>query len=1181
MSRLSITLLGPFRVRLDDTPVTRFESDKVRGLLAYLAVEADRPHHREALAGLLWPDFPERSARTNLRNALAQLRQTIGDHQASPPFLHITRQTIQFNRTSNHWLDVAAFERLPRSRSVIEPLEEAVVLYKGAFLEGFSLADSDLFEEWVLLKREELGRQVISALLRLADHYEQQGQYEPALAHVWRLVELERWHEESYRQLMRLLALSGRRSEALAQYETCRRILLAELGVEVTLETKLLYEQIRDGQLGSEVVASVTDSVVTNAAASVPLPASIHSQPALPVVARDGQLAQLDRFLSRTLAGQGGVIFVTGNAGSGKTTLIQAFARQAQQRRPELIAAGGYCNAYTGLGDPYLPFCQILRLLTGDFEVRWALEAITEAEAQRLWQLFPFIVQTLISAGPDLVDTFLSGRNLMARASAYAAERDHWFEALQQLTQRKQAQTGTPSPQQSALFDQVARLLRAVARTRPLVLILDDLQWADAGSVSLLFHLGRQLRGDRVLIVGAFRPEEVSLGRDGARHPLQPVLHELQLALGDITIALDQGGDRTFVPAYLASEPNRLTESFRAQLYRISRGHPLFTIELLRDMRERGHLIQDETGHWVESPTLDWTRLPARVEAAIAERMGRLSPELRQALKVASVEGETFTAEVVAQVQDVAAHQLVRQFSEVLEQLHYLISSQGSRRLGRNRLSPYQFRHNLFQTYLYHSLTETERVYLHELVGLELERLHGPQSQEIAGELARHFEAAGLTDKAIPYFRQAGDRAMLLSAHELAIEQYRRGLTLLEQLPDTPERAQLELGLQLGLSSPLIATKGFAAPEVIKVFARTQALSQQMLGSSVGSPELFPTLFFIFNNYFAQGNYHTAREWAQRMFDYTKNSQRLHFHTLAGCLLGSTILFLGQFTTGLMYLEQVLNQHDSQPSEASPIISMFYPRSLALIYSAWLLSWLGYGDQARHRSQMAIALARQLDQPYNLAHTLAVAGLAVHLTLKDWAAVQAYLKEVRALLTGQSFPNWLACCKTCQGRVWVEHNQIEQGIVEIEEGLLILESASTNIAKTFHLYLLTEAHHKQGDPKAGLQVLTKAFGHIEQTDERCYEAELYRLKGELLLQIEESPTEEVEACFEQAIAVAQQQEARLWELRATVNLAKLWQRQGKHTEARQRLAVIYDWFTEGFDTADLQEAEQLLNDLSV
>ena len=264
MARLSMYLLGPFRVTLDGELVSSFKYDHVRALLAYLAVEADRPHRRERLAGLLWPEQPDPVALSNLRYALYHLRQAIGDHEATPPFLLTTRETLQFNTVSDHWLDIAAFEqhiadnrwriadggwRSADGDAAISYLRSAISLYRGRFMEGFSLGDSPLFEEWLLFKQEHIDRQMLSALHLLIQIHTARGEYERAEPYARRLLALEPWDEEAHRQLMRLLALSGRRNAALAQYETCRRLLAEELGVEPADETTALYERIRDGLL--------------------------------------------------------------------------------------------------------------------------------------------------------------------------------------------------------------------------------------------------------------------------------------------------------------------------------------------------------------------------------------------------------------------------------------------------------------------------------------------------------------------------------------------------------------------------------------------------------------------------------------------------------------------------------------------------------------------------------------------------------------------------------------------------------------------------------------------------------------------------------------------------------------------------------------------------------------------
>src|SRR5262245_44146310 len=267
MARLSLSLLGAVQVGLDRAAITAFDSDKVRALLIYLAVEAQQPHRRESLVGLLWPESTDVAARRSLSQALYNLRQAIGDQTATPPYFHIRREALQFNTASDHALDVATFttlldqcdthphQRIETCLACAQRLQHAAALYRGSFLEQFSLADSAAFEEWTHINREALHRRALQALAQLAAHYEARGDYEAARRYAARQLELDPWREEAHRQLMRALALNGERSAALAQYETCRRVLADELGVEPSEETTALYRQIQAGELQAEHLA--------------------------------------------------------------------------------------------------------------------------------------------------------------------------------------------------------------------------------------------------------------------------------------------------------------------------------------------------------------------------------------------------------------------------------------------------------------------------------------------------------------------------------------------------------------------------------------------------------------------------------------------------------------------------------------------------------------------------------------------------------------------------------------------------------------------------------------------------------------------------------------------------------------------------------------------------------------
>jgi ABC-type oligopeptide transport system substrate-binding subunit/predicted Ser/Thr protein kinase len=519
-------------------------------------------------------------------------------------------------------------------------------------------------------------------------------------------------------------------------------------------------------------------------------------------VGREHELTQLDEYLQKALAGQGQVVFITGNAGRGKTALLQEFAYQAQEGHGELLVASGNCNPHTGAGDPYLPFRDVLGMLTGDVESRWTAGAITQVHARRLWEYIPNIVEVLIDNGPDLIDVFVFGGELVKRASTAVFDKAPWLDRLRALAERERSAPG--ELEQTHLFDQFANVMSELASQRPLLIMLDDLQWADAGSIDLIFHLSRRIEGGRILIACAYRPDEVVLGRNGGRHPLEKVLSELKRYFGDIWIDLgemDETEDRDFVEDFLDTEPNRLDKEFRHALYRHTSGHPLFTIELLRAMQERGDLIHDEKGRWIEGPALDWSTLPARVEGVIEERVGRLETELREILSVASVEGEDFTAQVIAQVQEIGERQLLRELSQELEKRHRLVRVGGEVRVGRRHLSRYQFAHTLIQRYLYNELSPGERRLLHGEIASVLEELYEGREEEITVQLARHYTEAGEAEKAIVNLLKAGDKARGLHAHREAIDYYQRALDFLREQKEY-ERAARTL-MKLGLTHHL------------------------------------------------------------------------------------------------------------------------------------------------------------------------------------------------------------------------------------------------------------------------------------------------------------------------------------------------------------------------------------------
>lgn len=533
-----------------------------------------------------------------------------------------------------------------------------------------------------------------------------------------------------------------------------------------------------------------------------------------PFVARQRELEQLHKHLGQAMDGQGQMVFIAGEAGRGKTSLLYEFARQAMAARSDLIVAGGSSDVYTGLGDPLLPFRDIFRLLVGDIENAGMSGIINRDLADRIARALPVTTEILLDHGPHLIDTLVPGSALEARLAQSLSLGQNNTGLLVRLHDQRARRSSSSAYelQQDRLFEEISTTLNALARQQPLLLMLDDLHWADTSSAGLLGHLAMRLQQNPILIIGSFRPEDLARGRpldeqgQQALQPLQDILSESQRQFGQNRIDLDHpdpNEELDFVNALLDAEENDFGDDFRKRLARLTEGHPLFVVELLRDMKERGDVIHGSDGRWVESEPMNWEHFPARVEGVIEKRIGRLSDDLRDLLAVGSVQGETFFAEVIAQVRQVDARELMHRLSADLDRQHRLIREQGIKRAGTERLSQYRFRHHLFQKYLYGRLAAAERMYLHEDVGNALEALYAGSTETDdvpAAQLARHFQEARLGAKASRYLLLAGQNAARVIAFDEAAVHFERGLDLLENLARTPEINHLEFELSLALA---------------------------------------------------------------------------------------------------------------------------------------------------------------------------------------------------------------------------------------------------------------------------------------------------------------------------------------------------------------------------------------------
>lgn len=771
-SEFTLSILGTFNATLDGKPLNKFRTKKVQALLIYLAIE-NSPARRDFLMELLWPGLPQQSAQVSLRQTLYQLRLAVPnlparDGQASVPIVLSDRETIQIHPDGRYQFDLHDFSSLFQKGMAFWP--EAINLYRGDFLEDFYLSDSAPFTDWIQSHRAHLRRQVLDVLNKLTEAAMTAEQLDKAEQYARRQLEIDNLSEAAHRQLMMILANLDQRVEALAQYDSLRQLLLDELDIEPSATTQALAASIRAG-----TVAAVSQPI-QDADAHRNLPPFLEgadnraSTSDTAFIANQSHLTKLDESLAQAVSGQGQMVFITGGPGWGKSTLMEAFALRAQAAHPDLVVAMGRCAGFAGTGDPYLPFREIMEQLGGDIESRWRANIIGREQAQRLWQTMPRLAQLLSQMGQDLLDIFLPGDALVDRVKAAVVSHPDWLTLLQIICERRW-QTATDITQTN-LFQQFTNVLTGLSQHTPLLLLLDDLHWIDEASTGLLFHLGRYLAGMRIFIVGGFRPDYVAEKKRGERHPLAAVLNESKRQFGDIVIALEESPAlerQAFVSAFLDNHPNQLSATFYRDFFQFTGGHPLFTFELWRELQQNQAVFLNEQEQWEAHDRLEWDRLPPRAEGVIAEQTARLPEVLREILTIASVEGESFTAQVIAQVQQTHTQEVVRAISRELLQTHHLVLEQSTKQVRGQHLFRFRFRHQLFQHYLYQQLSQSERSLLHGEIGVTLESVYGDQAHTIAPHLASHFSQAGHIDKARHYLQLAGEQASASYAHEEAI----------------------------------------------------------------------------------------------------------------------------------------------------------------------------------------------------------------------------------------------------------------------------------------------------------------------------------------------------------------------------------------------------------------------------
>ena len=1098
MVHLCLSLFGSFQATLDDTPLLDFESNKVRALLAFLVTEGTRPHHRIEVATLLWPQMDDAGSLRNLRHAIANLRRCLGDTRARVPFLLVDRYTLQVNPDANLTVDVLQFRcllaRAQLATSEQEALclwRDALALYRGEYLQGFRVRGSVPWEEWLLLRRKEFEHSMVQILDNLARAYERRGEYRRASEYVQQWIRHAPWNEEAHHQLIRLLALDGQRSAALAQFETCRALLRSELGVDPTPETVALVNAIRKGDFPSP------SSFVVSSRRVSPSTRVTLSQPHF--VAREREMARLDEFLRAAFSGQPQFAFITGEAGSGKSALAAAFGQRVLREREDTIVVRGESNALAGQGDPFLPFRDILLALIGVPEALHLGSEMGDMYARRIQRLASITIPLLVETAPDLVGGLGLTSVLTMQVEAFlpqSARKRALLQTLREYAYRTADMTARLS--QSYGFSQFTHLLARLSEYVPLVLMLDDLQWADAGSLSLLFHLVRRLRDSRILLLGMFRSEEVLLpkkeGRSQERsHPLSLIVYELQRRWGEVLIDLDKSPGREFVDAYLDTEPNRLGEEFRERVWRYTGGNALFTVELLRALQERGDLFRDAEGRWRSRAELGWKELPARVEAVIAERIARLPAQWRQLLSVASVLGETFSAEVLADVLAWPLPEMRRALATLASPPRRLVQFRGHAWVEKKMLSTYRFRHNLFRTYLYDQITEAEKVVWHRKIAVALEEVYQDHPERVALEVGRHFESARMPLEAARYYRLAGRRAMRLFAPSEAMALYGHGLALLQDIPESPEQAEEEMMLQMAMSTSLLAMQGWGAPERAQASQRAYDLARRMGDAHV----LVQVLFVQADMLRARGEHVLSLQLGEQLLKLAKQEGTESALALAHWTLGETYFFLGELAAARHHLARALEHYPPNERALTPLTAVDL-RVVCHVWLAWVEALTGHPDRGKSHVQAALDLAHEIDHPLSLIFALTLGAYGFYWLCHQPEEAAHYEAELMPLMDQDTLASVHPWGHVFLGWARAARGQLDAGIEEMEAGFAAWKEMGAVSGLTCQAIPLIEAYIRAGRTDAARALVDESLLLAEQTEERVFWQHLLGLRQQVI-----------------------------------------------------------------------------------
>jgi DNA-binding winged helix-turn-helix (wHTH) protein/predicted ATPase len=847
------------------------------------------------------------------------------------------------------------------------------------------------------------------------------------------------------------------------------------------------------------------------------------------VVGRDRALSQMKGWLERMLAGERQIVFVTGEAGIGKTAVADTFVQSIPSDRGIRIGRGQCLEQY-GTSEAYLPFLEAIGRLCR--EQKQVIDVLRAHAPMWLLQM------------PSLLS--VSDRDVLSRELSGATR--------------------------ERMLREMAEALDALAADRPLVLILEDLHWSDYSTLDLISFVARQRHPARLMLIGTYRTVELIV----SGHPLKGVKQELLAKQQCQELPLEYLGEDA-VTAYLSIRfpTNQFPAKLAQLIHERTEGNPLFMVNLVDYLVTEGLIGEYDTG-WKLAVAIDKVSVgvPDSIKQMIDKQVDHLDPEEQRILEAASVAGAEFSTFALAAElgRDQAS---VETWCDQLARRRQFIQDCGVRLLPNGEtISRYGFIHALYQNVLYERVPAARRVQLHRRLGDQAEAFYGDRAGEIAAELAMHFERGRDYERATKYLQQAAVLAQRLYANEDAINLLSRGLALLEHLPPGAKRDAQELNLQLALAPLYRVTKGWTSPEVERVLDRATELCDKV-GDDAQRAQVFYGLQSLYVVQARLERVQLVSDELHRIY------QRMHATTRpmeAEMMLIGSRLHLGRIADANDEFQQMLAAND--PSQLQRIVEE-QGWNYALHGRAWqahALWLLGYPQSALVRALEAVQLAHDLGQPFNQAVAATYLAMLQQLCA-DEATARASSREALALTTEYKVPYYRAWSAILVSYALACEQPGPPAIAELRESIVAFKATGARLRLPCYLGLLAQLCGRAGRADDGLDAVDEGMAASRAHNERWWDAELHHVRGGLLLAAGSDPRE-AEAAYDRAIQIARAQQARALELRAATSLAQLWHKQRRTDDARNLLQSVYSWFKEGFDTMDLRKAKALLDELS-